>query len=166
MRIGIISDIHDNIWRLERVLEQIGACDALLCLGDYCAPFTMTAIGEGFAREVHAVWGNNDGDKLLLTRMADRAGNITLHGEFADLTLAGRRIALTHYPQVARPLALSGQFDLVCHGHDHTQRIECHGETLLVNPGEVMGRLGVGRYAIYDATTHQATPHEIGKARD
>ncbi len=161
MRIGIIADIHDNIWHLATVLEQLSMCDALLCLGDYCAPFTMTAIGEGFAGEIHAVWGNNDGDKLLLARMADRAGNITLHGELADLTLGGRRIAMTHYPQVAQPLALSGQFALVCYGHDHTQRLEMHGETLLVNPGEVMGRFGAAQYAVYDTDTHQATLHEV-----
>jgi len=160
MRIGIIADIHDNIWHLATVLEQLTDCDTLLCLGDYCAPFTMTAIGEGFDGEVHAVWGNNDGDKLLLTRMADRAGNITLHGDFADLVLDDRSVAMTHYPRIARPLALSGQFDLVCHGHDHTQRLESHGQTLLVNPGEVMGRFGTARYAVYDTTTHQATLHE------
>ena len=161
MRIGIISDIHDNIWRLEKVLEQLGECEALLCLGDYCAPFTMTAIGQGFRGEIHAVWGNNDGDKLLLTRMADRAGSITLHGDLADLNLAGRHIALNHYPQVGRPLALSGQFDLVCYGHDHDQRCERHGETLLVNPGEVMGRFGAAKYAIYDSEAHQVTLHQI-----
>ena len=162
MRIGIISDIHDNIWRLEKVLEQLGACEALLCLGDYCAPFTMTAIGQGFRGEIHAVWGNNDGDKLLLTRMADRAGNITLHGDLADLNLAGRHIALNHYPQVGRPLALSGRFDLVCYGHDHDQRCERHGETLLVNPGEVMGRFGVHSLAIYDTATGEAEIRELG----
>lgn len=161
MRIGIISDIHDNIWRLEKVLRQLSECQALLCLGDYCAPFTMTAIGDGFHGEVHAVWGNNDGDKLLLTRMADRAHHITLHGDLADLELAGRHIALTHYPQVARPLALSGQFDLVCYGHDHAQRCERHGEALLVNPGEVMGRFGAARYAIYDSEAHQVTLHQV-----
>jgi uncharacterized protein len=68
---------------------------------------------------------------------------------------------MTHYPQIARPLALSGQFDLVCHGHDHTQRLETHGRTLLVNPGEVMGRFGTARYAIYETTAHQATLHQI-----
>jgi len=161
MKIGIISDIHDNLWRLEKVLAQLGGCETLLCLGDYCAPFTMTAIGKGFRGEVHAVWGNNDGDKLLLTRMADRAGNITLHGELADLEVAGRHIALTHYPQVGRPLALSGQLDLVCYGHDHDQRCEQHGKTLLVNPGEVMGRFGAARYAVYDSESHQVTLHQV-----
>ena len=161
MKIGIISDIHDNLWRLEKVLAQLGGCETLLCLGDYCAPFTMTAIGKGFRGEVHAVWGNNDGDKLLLTRMADRAGNITLHGELADLEVAGRHIALTHYPHVCRPLALSGQLDLVCYGHDHDQRCEQHGKTLLVNPGEVMGRFGAARYAVYDSESHQVTLHQV-----
>lgn len=153
MRIGVISDIHDNIWALADALPLLGQCDALLCLGDYCAPFTISDIGKGFAGPVHAVWGNNDGDKLLITRNADECGNITLHGDLAELRLGGRSAALTHYPAVARALAQSGTYDLVCHGHDHVRGITRVGETMLLNPGEVMGRFGVRSYAVYDTQT-------------
>jgi len=57
---------------------------------------------------------------------------------------------MTHYPSIARTLAQSGSYDLVCHGHDHTRAITRVGKTLLLNPGEVMGRFGVRSYAIYD----------------
>jgi putative phosphoesterase len=105
---------------------------------------------------VHVVLGNNDGDVLLLSRIANGLDNVTLHGPFAYLELEGRQIAVNHYPQIARDQALSGRYDLVCHGHDHEANIERIGNTLLVNPGEVMGRLGTCTYAVYDTASGQA----------
>ncbi|MHB1295680.1 MAG: metallophosphoesterase [Anaerolineae bacterium] len=156
MRIGVISDIHDNVWALERVLKVFEGCDELLCLGDLCAPFTLTAIAEGFAGPVHLVWGNNDGDKLLITRNADAAGNVTIYGEVAELERGGRTIAMTHYPVVAKALAAGGTYDLVCYGHNHRRGMQRVGKTLLLNPGEVMGRFGVHSCAIYDTDTGEA----------
>ena len=161
MLVAVISDIHDNLWTLDKVLGRISECDVLLCLGDLCAPFTLAAVAAGFPKPVHVVWGNNDGDKLLLTRVADKAGNVTLHGHFAHLELENRQIALNHYPDIAIPLASSGQFDLVCYGHDHQRNVSLVGRTWLVNPGEVMGRLGVVSYAMYDTAAHLAQVYEL-----
>ena len=156
MKIGIISDIHDNIWALADVLAGLKECEVLLCLGDLCAPFTITAIAEGFQGPVHLVWGNNDGDKLLIARNADKAGNVTLHGEFAELEFDGRSMALTHYPHLAQALAAGERYDLVCHGHNHERSMAWMGKTLLLNPGEVMGRFGVRSYAVYDTRRGEA----------
>jgi putative phosphoesterase len=160
MRIAILSDAHDNIWKLDVVLKQLEDVDALLFCGDLCAPFTLAAIAEGFDGPVHVVFGNNDGDQWLLTRNANRAGNVSLHGMFASLELGGRRIAMTHYPAIAVGMAASGLYDLVCYGHDHERKIERVGECLKVNPGEVMGRFGVSSYALYDTETGQAEIRE------
>jgi hypothetical protein len=150
MRIAVCSDIHDNIWQLEKVLKEIAGLDALIFCGDFCAPFTLTQTAEAFTGPIHVVWGNNDGDKWLLTKNALSAGNVTLHGELAELELGGRKLAVSHYPQVARPLALSGLYDAVFYGHDHTPKTERTGACLLLNPGEVMGRFGKTTYALYD----------------
>ena len=61
----------------------------------------------------------------------------------------------------ARDQALSGRYDLVCYGHDHEAHVERVGNTLLVNPGEVMGRLGPSRYAVYDTETGEAELRQI-----
>lgn len=153
MQIAILSDSHDNVWNLADALAQIAAADAdlLIFCGDFCAPFTLTQIAEGFAGPVHAVLGNNDGDPRLLLQNAEAAGNVTLHGQYAELNVAQRRIAINHYPEIARRLAESGQFDLVCYGHNHRAKVEQIGDTLLVNPGEVMGRFGTPTWALYDA---------------
>lgn len=161
MKIAVISDIHDNLWALEDVLARVQACEALFCLGDLCSPFTMTAMAQQFSRSIHVVWGNNDGDRALITRQADATGHVVLHGEFAEFDLGGRRIALTHYPHLGRALAAGQQYDLVCHGHDHQRLASWTGRTLLLDPGEVMGRFGVRSYAVYDADAGAAEIFEL-----
>ena len=161
MRIAILSDAHDNIWKLAEVLKRLDGVDTLIFCGDFCAPFTLADIAEGFSGPVHVVFGNNDGDKLLLARVAAQAGNVTLHGEYAFLEMGGRKLAVTHYPELARGLARSGLYDLVCHGHDHRHNVERIGGTLLVNPGEVMGRFGVTSYATYDTESGEAAIHTV-----
>lgn len=151
-RIAVFSDSHDNIWNLERALAQVNAAgaDVLLHCGDYVAPFIMPQLGEAFAGPIHGVWGNNDGDRALLTRQALNFPQITLHGDLAELTVDGVRVAVHHYPEIARPLAESGRYDLVCYGHNHLQNWERVGTCQLANPGEIMGRLGAASWGLFD----------------
>jgi putative phosphoesterase len=161
MKIAILSDIHDNIWKLEALLTGLEA-DVLVFCGDFCAPFTLAQIGEGFSGPVHVVFGNNDGDQLFLARVASRFPHVTLHGQFAELELDGRRVAVTHYPDIGQALAHGGTYDLVCHGHSHERVVEQTGNTLRVNPGEVMGRFGLTTYALYDTASAQVEILKVG----
>ena len=163
MKVAILSDVHDNIWKLAEVLEdvrRVGAAALVFC-GDLCAPFTLKQIGESLDGPIHVVLGNNDGDALLLSRIADAIDNVSLHGPFAYVELDKRSVAIVHYPPIARDQARSGQYDLVCHGHDHQANVERIGDTLLVNPGEVMGRFGLSTYALYDTRTGEAELREV-----
>jgi putative phosphoesterase len=146
-----MSDTHDNIWKLEDAMPYLVDCDTILHCGDLIAPFIVVQLGEGVPdKPIHIVWGNNDGDKRLLTEKALESSNIYIHGDFADLELSGAKIAINHYPAIARALAASGEYDLVCYGHDHTAHQEMIGETVLLNPGEVMGLKGRSTIAIFD----------------
>ncbi len=159
MIIAVMSDIHDNIWNLEDALTQARAAgaEALIFCGDFCAPFTLTQLAQEFGGPVHCVFGNNDGDPRLLVQNALAAGNVTLHGQYAELILGGRRIAVNHYPEIARRIAETAQFDLVCYGHNHLARVERIGQTILANPGEVMGRFGAPSFGLYDTLLHDFT---------
>jgi len=160
MRIAILSDTHDNIWVLAQLLAGLQA-DTLLFCGDFCAPFTLAQIAEGFRGPVHVVFGNNDGDKLLMSQVASRFSHVTLHGDLAELELDGRKVVVSHYPQIGRALARSGVYDLVCYGHNHESTVEQVGSAVLVNPGEVMGRFGRSTYAVYDTVTGRAAILEV-----
>ena len=161
MQIAIISDIHDNIWSLETVLQEVGGSDALVCCGDFCAPFTLKQIAEGFSGAIHAVFGNNDGDQFLLAKIAAPFEHVTLHGDFASVELGGRQVAVNHYPPIGHALLLSGQFDLVCYGHSHEASVTRHGDSVAVNPGEVMGRFGRVTFGLYDTGTGKAVIKEV-----
>jgi len=163
MKIAVCSDIHDNLTALDNALAVMKDKDAdiLIFCGDFCAPFTLKAIAEGFDGPVHVVWGNNDGDQWLLTEIAHKAENVTLHGVFAELDLDGYSVAAIHYPSIAQALARSDLYKLVCYGHDHTAHQELVGETLLLNPGEMMGRFGHATFAIVNTETEEAEIHEV-----
>ena len=153
MRIAVLSDIHDNIWNLEKALKQAADTAVLLCCGDLCSPFTLKMLAEGFDGPVHIVFGNNDGDVTLMHTVAERLGNITFHKPIAQLELDGKRIAVAHYPELGEALALCGKYDAVFSGHNHTADVTHRGGTLWANPGEVMGRFGKPSLGIYDTQT-------------
>lgn len=157
-KIVIMSDSHDQIAHLNQALDAALAADAevLLHCGDLCAPFMLNQIGERFKGLVHVVFGNNDGDGRLLQVIAAKHPHISLHGIYAELEFDGRRIAMIHYPEPARRIAQSGQFDLVCYGHDHTRLLEQVGGSWLLNPGELLGMKGEVSWALYDTQTGQA----------
>jgi putative phosphoesterase len=156
MKIVVISDSHDNIWKLEKAMPFLSQADVVLHCGDLISPFMIKRLVEGLGTiPIHIVWGNNDGDKALLSKLARESVSITIHGESASLELGGKKIALNHYPEFARREAESGTYDLVCYGHDHVAYQEKIGETLLLNPGELMGMNGRSTFVIYDTQTEE-----------
>jgi putative phosphoesterase len=152
MKAAIVSDIHDNIWNLEVVLRQIQhtGAEMLLFLGDLCAPFTLAQLAEGFSGPIHVIFGNNDGDIFMISKIAAKHPHVTLHGQFAEIEVGGKKVALNHYPDLARRLAESGAYDAVFSGHDHKRYVHKVGKTLWANPGEVMGRFGQPGFGIWD----------------
>ncbi len=154
MRIGVLSDSHDNIWRLAEAMPHLAACDVIVHCGDLCSPFVVRRLGEGLpGKSIHIVWGNNDGDQFLVAQVARVFPGIVLHGEVAEIEVEGLRLAANHYPILARGLALTGRYDLVCYGHDHTAHEERVGDCLLLNPGELMGMNGRSTLALVDSRT-------------
>ena len=153
MKLAVLSDVHDNIWNLEKVLTQLGDIDALLFLGDFCAPFSLKQIADAYAGPIHCVPGNNDGDMFLLMTIAAAAGNVTFYNPVGDLDFAGTKVAITHYPEIAEGLAATGKYQAVFSGHTHVFMEQQVGNTLWVNPGEIMGRFGEVSFVLYDTET-------------
>ncbi|MBZ0267246.1 metallophosphoesterase [bacterium] len=139
MRIGILSDSHDHVWNLRAALGTLAAeADVLLHCGDFCSPFLVPLLAE-FPGPVHAVFGNNDADRYRLQLQAAKTGNVTLHGESFFAELGGRRFAMHHFDDVGRHLAATGEFDVVCFGHNHRLEIARVGACRLINPGAILG---------------------------
>jgi putative phosphoesterase len=146
VKICIVSDSHDRADPLvaaARAAQQEGA-GAIVHCGDVIGAHTLRPL-IAVGLPVHVVHGNNLGDALAMARLcAASAGLLAYYGADADLQLGGRRVYVTHYPDVARGMACTGDFDVVCCGHSHVaatvqQRNIRGGQTWLVNPGTVAG---------------------------
>ena len=168
MKVCIVSDSHDHRPLLEaavRAAKEAGA-EAVLHCGDVVAPSTLSVLTP-LGLPVHVIHGNNVGDMFMMARIASKPGNrITFYGQDAGIELDGRRIFLVHYPHYAKAMATTGDWDLVCCGHDHEAKIETvhnvtGGSTWLVNPGTVGGVAAPATYALGDLETMEFSIHDV-----
>lgn len=157
MLVCIVSDSHDHRQLLASAVADArarGARTVLHC-GDLVAPSTLHSIMP-LGLPIHIIHGNNTGDLYHLSRIAHGSdGRVTYHGQDAALTLHGRRIFLVHYPHYAKAMALTGDFDLVCNGHEHRACIESvttvnGGSALRIDPGTVAGIGAAPTYVLGD----------------
>lgn len=168
MKICIVSDSHDNRHLLEAAVREAQAAGAraVLHCGDVVAPGTLEVL-RPFGLPVHVIHGNNSGDLYMMARIASApASRVHYHGQDAGIELAGRRIFLVHYPHYAAAMAATGDWDLVCCGHDHKADIRfidnMAGErTMLVNPGTVGGIKAPATYAVGNLETMEFSIRDI-----
>ena len=75
MKIGVLSDTHDNLANIRKAVEIFSktAWRSSSTAGDFCSPFTLPVFKPLAEKGVkmHAVFGNNDGDRVLLTRRGE-----------------------------------------------------------------------------------------------
>lgn len=138
MLIGIIADTHDNQPMTKKAIELFNSRKAgyVIHAGDFTSPFTLKLFSE-LKCKYAGIFGNNDGDKLLLQ---DRAGG-NLKNQPHIMTLSDKKIVVVHEHHAVNALADSGHFDLVIYGHTHEPAIKKIKDTLVVNPGEAGGWL-------------------------
>lgn len=139
MRIGIISDTHDNLNNLKialEILEESGI-EMLLHCGDLSGPAVVEAI-SGF--EAWIARGNVDYHPELEPTVREALGNGRL-AERHRLTLEGRSTLLVHGHREAelRRAISAGEYAYVLHGHTHRRRDETFGRTRVINPGALGG---------------------------
>ncbi len=154
MKIAIISDIHENFHNLILALQEMEKqqVDQILCLGDLINP----GIGKILATQsipVFLIWGNNDGDRVEITLASKREGSqLSVSPRTFDfITLDGRNFFLTHYDDLAKPMAKSGLYDAVFFGHNHDLSHEKIGNCWVLNPGELAAsKTKTATFMIYD----------------
>ena len=163
MIIAVMSDSHDNIWNLRKalaIIQKEGAGLIIHC-GDFVAPFMLTELDQP-GIQVHGVFGNNDGDKYLLTKLSLTAlTNITFHDPVGQVDINGFKIGFTHHGIVGEGLASGDNFNIVCYGHSHEYLCKEIGRTILLNPGEVMGKDGFPGFCLVDTSTAEVKRIEL-----
>lgn len=165
MKIGVISDCHDQLHNLNVALEYFTAndVDSVIFCGDFCSPIPVKLGFAKFKGEVHAVFGNTE-DRHLITQLSlTEVRNLKIHGEHAELEFENIKIAVTHYPFYAHALAKTGDYDAVFYGHQHSMQIDYYGKTLCANPGELLGFKEDPGFGLYDT---QSNKIDIIKLKD
>jgi len=165
MLIGIMADTHDNLPLVEKAVQKLNEENVGLVLhaGDYVAGFVILKFKELHAKLI-GVFGNNDGDHELLKKRFSENPNLDMHGNFADVTVDGVRIALLHGSdrELLKALIESQSFDIVVHGHSHLAEAYKKGKTLVINPGEVCGYLtGKPTISLFDTAKREARQVEL-----
>lgn len=168
MKVAVVSDIHDNEHNLLRSLERMKEqqVENILCLGDIINPGVAKILAD-CGIPVFSIWGNNDGDKVLITKLSlSKESFLEVSDKtYASIEIDGRSIFMTHYPDLVRQAALSGIYDVVFYGHDHTRYDGLIGECLVINPGEISAqKTRTATYALYDTVLNQFSFVELEDA--
>lgn len=168
MKIAVISDIHDNAHNLVMALDQIKDYNVseIIFLWDFCGAAIAWMLAKAPVK-VRAIWGNNDGDKSLITKFSYQEwSNLEIGFDIFDsIIIDNRRVFLSHYPLLAKPMAKSGDFDVVFYWHNHLKHKEQIWDCLILNPGEVWAyKTWIATFAIYDTETNNAELIEINNS--
>ena len=160
MKVCIVSDSHDNRFLLAAAVKEakeLGAESVLHC-GDVVAPTTLKILNP-IGLPVHVIHGNNTGDMFSLSRLSHHTDSVVqYYGQDAGIELAGKKIFMVHFPHYAEAMATTGDWDIVCCGHDHKASVRDiknvkGSTTLYVNPGTVGGVGHAPTYIIADLET-------------
>jgi uncharacterized protein len=135
MKLGLISDTHDDVGNVKKVISIFNEkkVDLVIHLGDYVSP-PMVKLFKGL--NLTGIFGNNDGFQYgLINSFTEIGGQVK--GRFAKLAIDGLNIALYHgdFREISEALAKSGDFDVVFIGHFHQMEETKFGKTQLISPG-------------------------------
>lgn len=143
MKIGVLSDSHDRLDLIKLVIDVFNKnrIEHVFHAGDIISPFTSSFF-KLLKSKLHIVWGNNDGDKNLLTKKFEEI-DASVYGDFMNIVIDKRKIAMIHGTDeaIVKALVRCGEYQLVIRGHTHKPEIMRDSETLLLNPGTPSGYL-------------------------
>jgi putative phosphoesterase len=160
MNIAVLSDSHDQWKHIEWAINIANKeqCSYLLFAGDLMST-PMLSYFKNFNGKCIFVLGNNDGEIQSLTRKIDEDDNWFLSKREYDGEIEDRKIFMSHYPNISTMAAKLGDYNICIYGHSHIYHQEVIGDTLLLNPGEIMGRKNNPTMATVDLNTLSVTKH-------
>lgn len=159
MKIGILSDSHDNIPKIRAAITFFNDanCDMVIHAGDFISPFSVKEFKNLIPRLV-CVFGNNDGEKLGLKRILGDQVHLAPH----HIKIDGKKVLICHEPYELAALIQSQVYDVIIYGHTHDIDIRQEKKTTVINPGECGGWLnGKSTIATWDTQTAKTTLIEI-----
>ena len=157
MLIAVISDSHDNIVNIDKMLglakkEKI---KIILHCGDICAAGVLRYIAQNFSGDIYFILGNIHSEAEKFIKYEKKFPNLHFQKEEGLVKIPGlkHKIALIHHPKDAKALVTTDQYDFIFYGHTHKPWIEQIDQTILANPGTMAGMFTKATFATWDTAT-------------
>jgi len=155
MKIAIISDVHNNLVNLKKVLDYCSKekIEAIICCGDLASKETLDFLNDNFSGTIHFIYGNMDNEYIRKISSAEKYKKTFIYKNFGEAELDGKKIAFIHFPDEAKELCKTGKYKFVFYGHTHKPWEENIGECKMLNPGNVAGELFLPTFAVWETQT-------------
>lgn len=141
MKILLISDVHGDFAKMERIMEENSDCDKSIFLGDFQTDIYVEQ--ELASRFDYVIRGNNDNYGISENNLL-----IELDGVKIFMTHGDKYFSMFSYvdkDKLAVDAKLNGA-TLALHGHDHKSSISEHNGVTVFNPGSPSyPRFGAGK---------------------
>lgn len=140
MRIGIVSDTHNNLKNVARIVELFNTArvERVIHTGDITQAKTIRAFAA-LDVQMWGVFGNNDQERESLEAAIAEHGFHFFEPPL-ELVWHERRIVVVHDPRELEHV-LTDTHDLALHGHTHQHRLDRIGPRMIFNPGECAGHM-------------------------
>lgn len=152
MKIGVVSDTHNNLKNVRRIVELFNAAavERIVHTGDITQAKTLDAFADLDA-PLFGVYGNNDLERDALEGAVRRHG-FRISDPPLHLAWAERELVVVHDPRDLD--TLQGGAQVALHGHTHRHRVAQSGGALIFNPGECAGHMpGSNAVGLLDLAT-------------
>ena len=144
MKIGIISDSHDDVDNVNRAIGifEKENVKTVIHAGDIISPPIIKEFKKLTDKdvEIFGIFGNNDGEKRGLENAFSYINGKLLGGE-GKIEIDGLKFCIYHGQDLKKKekIIASQKFDVFIYGHSHTKHHEIvrneKRETIILNPG-------------------------------
>jgi putative phosphoesterase len=143
MKVGIISDTHDDIENVQEAIQIFNKnkADYVIHAGDYVFPGIVKEF-ENLNTKLIGVLGNNDGEKDGISKSFMEI-NGELKGDLGEMEIDGIKFGIYHgtNSRIKEIIYRSQKYDILICGHTHKKEphhsgaIRNNKETFILNPG-------------------------------
>jgi len=160
MKIAIISDSHDHIEPLDKVLDYLKKkkIQILIHCGDVSTIDTLNYILRHFDGTMYLARGNADNFQIS----KDKNNKLKLFDNLGRLVIEGKKISFIHKIAEIKQADIKAS-DVVFYGHDHRPWMKLKDNTIIANPGNCAGMSYMSTFAVYDSKTNKIKLEIIDK---
>lgn len=171
MKIAITSDIHNNEVNLKKVLTlcKKEKVEAMVCCGDLASKEILDILNDNFSGKIYYTFGNADYDEITDLWTGSKKPRVSgsdekvvyrntfLYKDFGEAIVEKKVIGFVHYPDIAKSLARTGNYDYFFYGHTHkpwitSAKAPSGKKYTLLNPGTTGGEIYPPTFAIWDTS--------------